>query len=174
MSVRDIRLLGDPVLREECRPVEEVDDDVRRLVEDLTETMYEADGIGLAAPQVGVPLRIFAFDVRDPSEPSGHLLNPRVTETSEETAKETEGCLSIPGLQEVVERPVRAVVTGHTVDGDELRIEAEGLLARCLLHETDHLDGVLFIDRVSPIKRRMLVDRWKKMSEEERSSAVAM
>lgn len=172
MSVRDIRLLGDDVLREECEPVETLDDEVRRLAADLQETMYEADGIGLAAPQVGVPLRMFAYDVREPDLPAGVLVNPEIVERSDETEKGPEGCLSVPGIQEVVERPARVVVEGLDPDGEQVRIEADGMLARCLQHEYDHLDGVLFLDRISAFKRKMALDKWSKMSEEERRSAA--
>lgn len=164
--LREIRLLGDPVLRQECEPVEELDEEMRRLADDLLETMYDADGVGLAAPQVGVPVRMFAYDVRDPDLPSGVLVNPTVVEESG-SQKGEEGCLSIPGLSAVVERPERAVVAGTDPEGNDVRIEAEGLLARCLLHENDHLDGVLFLDRVGPLKRRMLLDKWSKRSEGE-------
>lgn len=175
MSVRDIRLLGDPVLRRECDPVDEVDEEVRALIRDLEETMYDADGIGLAAPQIGVPLRVFVYDVRDPDDPraAGTLVNPRVVST-EGTDRDTEGCLSVPGLQEVVERPARVVVEGLDENGREVRIEADGLLSRCLQHERDHLDGVLFLDRVSPIKRRLLLDRWSKLNPEEAESSAAL
>lgn len=144
--------------------MDRVDEEIRALIRDLTETMYEADGIGLAAPQVGVTVRVFVYDVRDPDDPmaSGALVNPRIV-SSEGTDRDTEGCLSIPGLQEVVERPARAVVEGLDEEGREVRIDADGLLSRCLQHEADHLDGILFLDRVSPIKRRMLLDRWSKM-----------
>lgn len=164
--LREIHLLGDPVLREECEPVEELDEEMRRLADDLLETMYDADGVGLAAPQVGVPVRMFAYDVRDPELPSGVLVNPRVVE-EEGAQKGEEGCLSIPGLSAVVERAERAVVEGTDPEGNDVRIEAEGLLARCLLHENDHLDGVLFLDRVGPLKRRMLLDKWSKRSGED-------
>lgn len=166
MSVRRIRMLGDPVLREACRPVEAVDERVRALVTDLMETMYEAEGVGLAAPQVGVPLRVFVYDIRDPEAPPGVLINPEIVER-EGSAKEEEGCLSIPGLAELVERSARVVVEGLDADGAPVRIEAEGLLARCLQHEKDHLDGVLFIDRLSPLKRRMLLKKWSKREEAE-------
>ena len=165
MSVREIRLLGDPVLRESCEPVEDLDDEARALARDLAETMYEAEGVGLAAPQVGVPVRMFAYDVREPEAPSGVLVNPRVVEEGGSESAE-EGCLSIPGLSAVVERPERAVVEGKDAEGNDVRIEAEGLLARCLLHEIDHLDGVLFLDHLSPLKRRMLLDKWSKREEE--------
>jgi len=167
MSMREVRYLGDPVLREMCREVEAVDGEVRALVDDLLETMYAEDGIGLAAPQVGVPMRVFVYDVRDDEIEPGVLVNPRIVEATGQQ-KEVEGCLSIPGLDEVVERSGRVVVEGLGRDGEPVRIEAEGLLSRCLQHECDHLDGVLFIDRVSPLKRRMLLKKWSKMDESRR------
>jgi len=162
VSVRDLRYLGDPVLREMCGEVEEVDDEVRVLVDDLLETMYAADGVGLAAPQIGVPLRVFVYDVRDEELEPGALVNPRIVEATG-TQREVEGCLSIPGLEEIVERSERVVVEGLDRDGELVRIEARGLLSRCLQHEKDHLDGVLFLDRVSPLKRRMLLKKRSKM-----------
>jgi peptide deformylase len=164
VSVREVRYLGDPVLREMCREVEAIDDDVRALVDDLLETMYAEDGIGLAAPQIGVPLRVFVYDVRDDELKPGVLVNPRIVEATGKQ-KEVEGCLSIPGLDEVVERSGHVVVEGLDRDGEPVRIEATGLLSRCLQHENDHLDGVLFIDRVSPLKRRMLLKKWSKTDE---------
>ncbi len=167
MSVRDVRYLGDPVLREMCREVEKVDDDVRGLADDLMDTMYAADGIGLAAPQIGESLRVFVYDVREKEFEPGVLVNPRIVEAMGKQ-REVEGCLSIPGLDEVVERKERVVVEGLDRDGNEVRIEAEGLLSRVLQHECDHLDGVLFVDRVSPLKRRMLLKKWSKMDESKR------
>jgi len=164
VSVREVRYLGDPVLREMCREVETIDDDVRALVDDLLETMYAEDGIGLAAPQIGIPLRVFVYDVRDDELEPGVLVNPRIVEATGKQ-KEVEGCLSIPGLDEVVERSGHVVVEGLDRDGEPVRIEATGLLSRCLQHENDHLDGVLFIDRVSPLKRRMLLKKWSKTDE---------
>lgn len=172
MSVREIRRLGDPVLREKCRAVEAVDEEVRLLVEDLMETMYAAEGIGLAAPQVGVPLRIFVYDIADPEVSPGAIINPVVVER-EGTVKEEEGCLSIPGFTELVERSARVVVKGLDADGNEVRLEAEGLLSRCLQHEADHLDGVLFLDRLSPLKRRMLLKKWAKMDASDRQGSGA-
>lgn len=169
MSVRDIRMLGDPALRQECDPVDRVDDGIRTLVDDLVETMYAADGIGLAAPQVGVPLRVFVWDIREDDVEPGVLINPRIVESAGRQ-REVEGCLSIPGLSEVVERKGRVVVEGLDRDGNPVRIEADGTLSRCLQHENDHLDGVLFVDRVSPLKRRMLLKKWSKMEESERRS----
>lgn len=166
--IREIRLYGDPVLREMCRPVDAVDDEVRELIADLMETMYDADGIGLAAPQVGVPLRVFVYDVREDSTP-GALINPEIV-SREGKVKDEEGCLSIPGLAELVERSERILVRGLDATGDPVEIEAEGLLSRCLQHENDHLDGVLFIDHLSPLKRQMLQRKWVRMDESERKA----
>ncbi len=159
--IREIRLYGDPVLREECARVEQVDDEIRRLIEDLQETMYEADGIGLAAPQVGVATRVFVYDIRDDDIPPGALINPEIVD-SEGVVKTEEGCLSIPGLAEIVERHETIMVRGLDADGEPVEFRAEGLLSRCIQHESDHLDGVLFLDRVSPLKRKMLVRKWQK------------
>lgn len=168
MAVRTLRFFGDPVLRENCREVEEVDDDVRALIDDLTDTMYAEEGIGLAAPQVGVPLRVFVYDVQDPEIEPGALVNPRIVE-AEGSVRESEGCLSIPGLTEIVERSARVVVEGLDREGEPVRIEADGLLSRCLQHERDHLDGVLFVDRVSPLKRKMLLKKWARQDEAARA-----
>lgn len=169
MAVRPLRYFGDPVLREACAPIEEIDDDVRALIDDLVETMYAAEGIGLAAPQVGVPLRVFVYDVQEPGIEPGVLINPRIVR-AEGSVRESEGCLSIPNLTEIVERSARVIVEALGPEGESIRIEAEGLLSRCLQHEKDHLDGVLFIDRVSPLKRRMLLKKWSRQEEAERSA----
>lgn len=171
--MREILLLGDPALRQPAEPVAEVDDEVRELVRDLMDTMYEADGIGLAAPQIGVSLRVFVYDVREPEAPAGALINPEIVER-EGVVKGEEGCLSVPGLSEIVERSERVVVRGLDAEGREVEIEAEELLARCLQHEHDHLDGVLFLDRVSPLKRRMLLKKWRKMEPADRRGGVAL
>jgi peptide deformylase len=163
MAVREIRLLGDPVLRQKAEPVAEVDDEIRHLIADMFETMYDADGVGLAAPQVGVSLRVIVVDPRDESVPPFALVNPEIVERAEEVERGEEGCLSIPGLREIVERSARVVVEGLDRDGLPRRIEAEGLVARILQHEIDHLDGILFIDRLSPLKRQMLLRRWQKV-----------
>lgn len=166
MAVLDIRVLGDPILRRKAEPVAEVDDEVRRLLDDMLETMYAADGVGLAAPQVGIGRRITVIDIRDPEIGVLELINPEIEEVGGEVERSEEGCLSIPGLQEIVERPARVVVEALDRDGERRRIEGEGLLARALAHEVDHLDGVLFIDRVSPLKRQMLLKRWRKVKPE--------
>lgn len=159
-------MLGDPVLREKCDPVAGVDDETRQLIDDLLETMYAEDGVGLAAPQIGVTTRVLVVDPREEGTSSLALVNPVIAEQSEETERGEEGCLSIPGVNDIVERPARVVVEGLGRDGNACRVEAEGLLARVLQHEIDHLDGVLFFDRLSPLKRRMLLRRWNKVKPE--------
>lgn len=163
MAAREVRLLGDPVLRQAAKPVAEITDATRALVADMFETMYAEDGVGLAAPQVGVGERIIVVDPREEEGKGFALINPVILERSAETDRAEEGCLSIPGLKEIVERPTRVVVEGLDPKGNPVRISAEELLGRILQHEIDHLDGVLFLDRVSPLKRKLLIDRWKKV-----------
>jgi len=171
MALRKIVLMGEPVLREEAAPVEETafGQELEALVADMFETMYHADGVGLAAPQIGISLRVLVVDVRDEEDPNGGkyaLVNPVIVASSRERDRQSEGCLSIPGLEEVVERPWAVEVQGMDPSGNPVTIEAEGLLSRALQHEVDHLDGVLFPDRVSPLKRRMLLKKWKKIQDE--------
>lgn len=154
MAIRDIVKYPDPILETPCRDVEEFDDDLRALAQDLVETMYAAPGIGLAAPQVGVDVRLIAVDLtvgEDPGE-LHVLVNPEVVEEEGEERDE-EGCLSFPDLVLVVPRPRRVKVVAQDLSGEELVFDADGLLGRCLHHEIDHVDGVLFLDRVSPLKR---------------------
>lgn len=162
MAVLKIEMLGSEVLRKRAEEIAEVDDDLRSLIDDMFQTMYEAEGVGLAGPQVGVSRRVIVVDVREEGVEPFALINPVLVESSGETERAEEGCLSMPGLSGVVERSARVVVEGLDREGKPLRIEGEGLLGRCLLHEIDHLDGVLFIDRVSPLKRKMLLSRWRK------------
>jgi peptide deformylase len=168
--VRKVRLLGDPGLRAEAKDVEAYDDGLRALVRDMFETMYHEEGIGLAAPQVGISKRVIVLDLRreDHDDEPIALVNPRLTWKSTETAKQTEGCLSIPGLEEIVERPAKVRVEARDPEGEPIELEADDLLARALQHEIDHLDGILFLDRVSALKRRMLLKKWKKLEEEEK------
>ncbi len=166
MPARGIRILGDPVLRKKAEPVASIDDDVRRLIKDMFDTMYEADGVGLAAPQVGVSHRVIVIDPREQDIKPLGLVNPIILESGDESDRGEEGCLSIPGLKDIVERPASIVLEALDVEGKPVRIEAEGLLARVLQHEVDHLDGILFIDRVSPLKRKMLLKRWQKVKPE--------
>lgn len=167
MAVREIVLMGDPVLRTEAEEVTEFDESLRSLVRDMFETMYHADGIGLAAPQIGLSKRVIVVDLRrrEDEEESRRIaiVNPVVAWHSEETDKESEGCLSIPGLEEVVQRPVSVRVEGQDPEGNDVVVEADELFARALQHEIDHVDGILFVDRVSPLKRKMLLKKWKKV-----------
>lgn len=169
MAVRRIALLGEEVLREPGVKVEAFDDELRRLVTDMLETMYFAEGIGLAAPQIGVSRRVCVLDLRDQEEPEAGrwvFVNPVVVESSDEEDKKPEGCLSIPEMEDVVTRSVRVTVRGFDAGGQAIEVEAEGLLARALQHEIDHLDGILFIDRLSAFKRRALLKKWKKSQRE--------
>jgi peptide deformylase len=147
VSVTPIRLFGDPVLRNPAVPVVDFDAELRRLVGDLTETMFAAGGAGLAAPQLGVGLRVFTWYV---DGEIGHLVNPDVTPVGEETEEAPEGCLSIPGFRWDCRRHLHVVASGWNMHGDPVRIEGSDLLARAVQHETDHLDGVLFVDRLDP------------------------
>jgi peptide deformylase len=168
VAIREIVVMGDPVLREPAEEVTRFDGELRQLVRDMFETMYHAEGIGLAAPQIGVSKRVVVVDLRREDEPDKRIavVNPRVVWSSPETAKEAEGCLSIPGLEEVVERSLGVRVEGMDAEGCPLAIEAESLYARALQHEIDHVEGVLFLDRVSALKRRMLLKKWKKLQNE--------
>ena len=161
-----MRYLGDPVLRVEAEEIDEVDDDLRALARDMFDTMYGEDGVGLAGPQVGVSRRIIVVDPREQGVEPMALINPRIASAAEETDRSEEGCLSIPGLRELVDRSVSIVLEAVDLEGEPIRIEAEGLLARILQHEVDHLDGILFLDRVSPLKRKMLLKKWEKVKAE--------
>ena len=165
MALRTIELYGSEALRRPADPVEDVDDELRALVRDMFETMYDAKGIGLAAPQIGVPLRVIVLDVEEESGESNRwaLVNPRLASWTAKKGKQAEGCLSIPGVEGIVERPLSVVVDGKDPEGRGVRLEAEGLFARALQHEIDHLDGVLFIDRLSPLKRQLLLKKWRKL-----------
>jgi peptide deformylase len=169
MAVRRVVLLGEKALRDPGVEVEAFDDELRSLVSDMQETMYYAEGIGLAAPQIGVSLRVCVLDLRDEDDPTAGrwvLVNPVIVESSDEEDKAPEGCLSIPDMEDVVTRSSRVTVRGLDAEGAPVEAEAEGLLARALQHEIDHLDGVLFIDRLSPFKRRALLKKWKKNQKE--------
>ena len=150
MPVQEIRLFGDPVLTTPAQPVETFDKELRNLVKDLTETMHNAPGAGLAAPQIGVSLRVFVWDCDD-SE--GHLINPSL-DLSDEMQDGSEGCLSFPDLSFDTPRAMRAVAKGFNMYGDPIVVDGSELLARCLQHETDHLDGIVFIDRLVAEERK--------------------
>ncbi|GAA3382778.1 peptide deformylase [Cryptosporangium minutisporangium] len=151
MSVRPIRLFGDPVLRTRADEVVDFDRQLRGLVKDLTETMLDERGAGLAAPQLGVSLRVFTFDVDDVV---GHLVNPVLEFPDEEEQDGPEGCLSVPGLYFDTKRRLNVVAKGFDMHGEPVQIVGTQLMARCLQHETDHLDGVLFVDRLDPATKK--------------------
>ena len=161
MSVLKIEMLGADVLRRRADEVAEVDDALRKLIRDMFETMYDAEGVGLAGPQVGVSRRVIVVDVNQEGTHPFALVNPRIVESSRETDKAEEGCLSIPGVSSVVERASTLTVEGVDERGQPVRMEADGLLARCIQHEIDHLDGVLFIDRISALKRTMVLKKYR-------------
>jgi peptide deformylase len=151
VTVQPIRLFGDPVLRTPAEPVVDFDRELRRLVDDLIQTMREASGVGLAAPQIGVGLRVFSFDVDDVV---GYLINPEVDFPDEEEQEGPEGCLSIPGVYVDTKRRMNVVARGFNGYGDPVQIVGSGLMSRCVQHETDHLDGVLFLDRLDAAGRK--------------------
>jgi peptide deformylase len=168
VAILSIRTLGDPVLREPARPVERFDRTLRRLVEDMFETMYAAPGVGLAAPQVGVSLRFFVYD---DGRTTGRrfLANPEILEAEGEETHD-EGCLSIPGPYYPTTRALRVRVRGLDLAGRPVEVAGEGLVARILQHETDHLDGVLFIDRLPEEGRRQVLREYRERLLEEGSA----
>lgn len=166
MSLLPIVLLPDPILRTVSAPVERVDDEVRRLVSDMFETMYDAPGVGLAAIQVGIPRRLLVIDVSgedDAPQPLA-LINPRILSHSEELRMHEEGCLSIPDVRVEIDRPARIKVAYIDRDGKPQELDADGLLATAIQHEMDHLDGRLIIDFLSRLKRDIIVRRFRKQA----------
>lgn len=164
MTIREILTAPDPRLRQVSAPVEVVDDAMRALMDDMLETMREAKGIGLAAIQVNVPKRIIVMDLAgEEEEPKPlYFVNPEILDPSEETSLYQEGCLSVPDFYEEVERPARCRVSFLDYDGRPRTLDAEGLLATCIQHEMDHLNGVLFIDHISRLKRDRIIRKLKK------------
>jgi peptide deformylase len=172
MALRDILILPDKRLRLVCEPVKTIDREIKTLVADMFETMYEAPGIGLAAIQVGVPRRVVTMDLAKKEEEEKEkeprvFINPEILWTSEEKAIYEEGCLSIPEFYEEVERPTKVRVKYLDLDGREQELEASGLLATCLQHEIDHLNGVLFIDHISKLKRSRVIKKFAKAAKRE-------
>lgn len=168
MSKLDIITLPDPLLKQVSEPVEQVDDSLRKLMDDMLQTMYEAPGIGLAAIQVAVPKRIIVMDTsrdEDNKRPF-FMVNPKILERSSEMSLYEEGCLSIPEVYAEVERPAKVRVEFINREGKPQELEAEGILATVIQHEVDHLDGVLFIDHLSRLKRDMLVKKYLKAKKE--------
>jgi peptide deformylase len=166
MAIRDILVLPDRQLRVVSKPVETVDDAVRTLVGDMFETMYDAPGIGLAAIQVGQPLRVVTMDLakKEDGKAPQVFINPLIVWSSEEKNVHEEGCLSIPEYYEEVERPAEVKVRYLDLDGREQEVHAEGLLATCIQHEIDHLNGVLFIDHLSKLKRDRVIKKYAKIA----------
>ena len=166
MSIKPLVILPDPVLRLVSKPVERVDAPLRKLADDMLETMYDAPGIGLAAIQVGEALRLLVIDLAKVGEPAAPqiFINPDVLESGDDRSVYEEGCLSIPDYYAEVERPAKVRVGYLGRDGKQQEVEAEGLLATCLQHEIDHLNGVLFIDHISKLKRDMVVKKFKKLA----------
>ncbi len=167
MAIRRIVKYGDPVLDTPTRPIEKITDEIRDLVKDMVETMYAAPGVGLAANQVGLSLRLAIIDISVGEDPEGLIvmINPEIMTTSGSQSEE-EGCLSIPGYTEFVTRPAKARIRALDLEGREFTREGEGLLARAFCHETDHLDGKLYIHRLGGIKRSLITKRIRKAAVE--------
>ncbi len=175
MAVREIIKLPDKRLRLVSEPVKRIDAGIRKLVEDMFQTQYDAPGIGLAAIQVGVAKRVVTVDVAKKDEPRQPrvFINPKITWTSEEKATYGEGCLSIPEICEEVERPVQVKVKYLDLDGKAREIEADGVFARCLQHEIDHINGVLFIDHLSKLKRDRIIKKFSKAAKKKVEAVIA-
>jgi peptide deformylase len=169
MTIRPLILLPDPRLRQRSEPVGAITDDIRMLARDMLETMYDAPGIGLAAVQVGVPKRLVVIDTAKGEEERKPivLVNPEITWASEERRVYEEGCLSIPEFYEEVERPERVKFRYRSLDGELVEGDADGVLATCVQHEIDHLNGVLFIDYISKLKRDRVIKKFKKAAKRE-------
>ncbi len=166
MPIKPLVILPDPVLRLVSKPVERVDAPLLRLADDMFETMYDAPGIGLAAIQIGEPIRMLVIDLAKEGEPPAPqvFINPEVLDSSDERSVYEEGCLSIPDYYAEVERPAAVRVRHLDRQGNEQEVEVDGLLATCLQHEIDHLNGVLFIDHISKLKRDMVIKKFKKLA----------
>ena len=171
MAAKHIVIWPDPRLRQKTRAVTEINDDVRALYQDLVDTMFVHSGLGIAAIQIGDPTRMFLVEAalagREPDSDPVAFINPEILWTSEEMQKSDEGCLSFPGVYVPVERPMRARVRAMDLSGEIFEVEAEGLYARCLLHEYDHLTGKLLADFMGPLKRQMIKRKLSKLSSDE-------
>ena len=166
MALREILTVPHPVLKQVSTKVEVVDDELRALMDDMLETMYDAPGIGLAAVQIGVPKRVIVMDLAGKDEPKAprYFVNPEILWASEETAPYEEGCLSVPEIYDEVERPARVKLRYMNYQGETIEEDAEGLYAVCIQHEMDHLEGVLFIDHLSRLKREQAIKKVKKQA----------
>ena len=166
MAIREILVVPNPVLKLVSQPVDKVDDELRALMDDMLETMYDAPGIGLAAIQIGVPKRVIVMDISGPDDEKAprYFVNPEIIWSSEDTAPYEEGCLSIPDIYDEVERPARVKLKYLNYQGEDVVEDADGLFAVCIQHEMDHLEGVLFIDHLSRLKRDRAVAKVKKQA----------
>lgn len=174
MSIKPIIFLPDPILREVSKPIEGINSSLRQLADNMLETMYAAPGIGLAAIQIAEPIRLLVMDVADKEETKTPIImfNPKIIWSSDERSVYEEGCLSIPEYYAEVERPKRVGVSYIDYDGKQQEITADNLLATCVQHEIDHLDGILFIDHISRIKREMVIKKFKKRAKEQQEKAL--
>lgn len=163
MALRDIRKYPDPVLRKKAAPVKVFDDDLRKLVDDMVSTMYDAPGVGLAAPQIGVSLRLLVIDMTVGERPDSLIVlaNPHIVAASGRVVEE-EGCLSVPGIRAEIPRAESVELRGWSLDQQELSLKGRGYLARAFQHEMDHLDGILIWDRMSKIQREILKNDWRR------------
>ncbi|MBW2055968.1 MAG: peptide deformylase [Deltaproteobacteria bacterium] len=163
MSLRDVVTYPQPALRKKSEPVKEINEEIRSLIADMRETMYSSKGIGLAAPQIGVNLRVIVVDVTpyQPDQKPFALINPEIV-SGEGEVESSEGCLSVPGLFETVKRKEKVTVRGINEDGEEVEIHATGMLAICLQHEIDHLNGMTIVERLGPLKREMVRKKLRK------------
>lgn len=168
MSKRKIIIEPDPILREKSSPLEKVDNELRKLMDDMLETMYSAPGIGLAAVQVGILKRLIVIDISKEDEKKNPIffVNPEIIYQSSKMSTYEEGCLSLPGFYAEVERPTECHINYLDYNGKRKKLEADGLLATCIQHEVDHLNGVLFIDHISKLKRDMIIKKLRKNKKE--------
>lgn len=175
MAVREIKTVPDPILKEVSTPVEGVDDELRTLMDDMVETMYAADGIGLAAVQIGVPKRVIVMDLSEERNKPRYFVNPVITPLNEDLKPYQEGCLSVPEVFDDVERPTQCKVEYLDYDGKPQEEIAEDMYAVCIQHEMDHLEGIVFIDYLSRLKRERAVKKVQKLvKEREREAADAL
>ena len=176
-NAREITIVGNPVLHTPCAPVEEFDGELATLIEDMFASMYEAAGVGLAANQIGVPLRVFVYDCHDDDDVQhvGHLVNPTLAELPADRRsldESPEGCLSVPGPHHELARPDHAVVHGFDQHGEPVTVEGNGYFARCLQHELDHLEGRLYIDRLGKRQRKNVLASMEEMQAEKAAKAA--
>ena len=162
MALLPILHFPDPRLQKVAAPIERIDDVVRRLAADMAETMYAAPGIGLAATQVDVHRRLIVIDISEAHDQLVTLINPRILRQSADTQECEEGCLSVPGIYDEVERPAEVEIEALGLDGQSFRLKAKGLLAVCVQHEMDHLEGIVFVDHLSRLKRNRIVSKLRK------------